>query len=106
MLKDFNLLEKKIDEVSVVDDSIFDDPNFSPYDKVHSVAHLNPEPGSISCNNLVLEVRYQIFWSGVEIAKVQSLNLTFLSLEFSFQTIFFNVRSVLICCLEIFLWLK
>merc|ERR1719273_2253682 len=46
---------------------------------VHSVAHHNPDTGR--CNNLVLEVRYEVIWSGVQIKKVKAdLLLTNISL--------------------------
>ena len=56
-------------------DSIFHTDDFSPYDKVQSVAHLDPD-GS-SCNNLVLEVRYELFWSGSQILKVHTNRINF-----------------------------
>ena len=51
-------------------ESIFQTDDFRPYDKVQSVAHLDPD--LLSCNNLVLEVRYELFWSGSKILKVCS----------------------------------
>lgn len=47
---------------------LFHNSKYSPYNNVQSVAHLNPE--SNSCNNLVLEVRYELFWAQTEIVKV------------------------------------
>ena len=71
---DLEKLAKKINEAPVNDgQSLFQNSNYSPYNKVHSVAHLNPEANS--CNNLVLEVRYEIFWSATEIVKVGPTNM-------------------------------
>ena len=47
---------------------LFHNSQYSAYNNVQSVAHFNPE--SNSCNNLVLEVRYEIFWAQTEIVKV------------------------------------
>ena len=51
--------------------SMFSTAKTRPYDMVHSVAHYDPDTGL--CNNLVLEVRYELIWSGVKIKKVRRL---------------------------------
>ena len=48
--------------------SLFSSANTRPYGMVHSVAHFNPDTGL--CNNIVLEVRYEVIWAGVQIKKV------------------------------------
>ena len=49
--------------------SLFSSSKTRPYDMVHSVAHYDQDTGL--CNNLVLEVRYEVIWSGVQIKKVR-----------------------------------
>ena len=65
--ENFTVLAEKLSEYKF-SDSIFQTEEFSSYDKVQSVAHL--DPASLHCNNLVLEVKYEFFWSGTEILKV------------------------------------
>ena len=68
--ENFPVLAEKLSEYKF-SDSIFQTEEFSSYDKVQSVAHL--DPASLHCNNLVLEVKYEFFWSGTEILKVSSI---------------------------------
>ena len=49
--------------------SLFSSSKTRPYDMVHSVAHFDQDTGL--CNNIVLEVRYEVVWSGVQIRKVR-----------------------------------
>ena len=67
--ENFTVLARKLSE-NKFSDSIFHTEDFSSYDKVQSVAHLDPD--RLHCNNLVLEVKYEFFWSGIEILKVGS----------------------------------
>ena len=47
---------------------LFHNSDYSVYNTVHSVAHFDPQ--TLSCNNLVLEVHYTIFWAATKIEKV------------------------------------
>ena len=73
---------------------LFHNSQYSAYNNVQSVAHLNPE--SNSCNNLVLEVRYEIFWAQTEIVKVGLW-------EMLQKAIMFVWRYELIFCLAMYL---
>ena len=67
---DLNLLMKTLLSKRGRDpSSLFSSTKTRPYGMVHSVAHYNPDTGR--CNNLVLEVRYEVIWSGVQIKKVE-----------------------------------
>ena len=70
--ENFTVLAEKLSEYEV-SESIFQTEEFSSYDKVQSVAHL--DPARLHCNNLVLEVKYEFFWSGTEILKVGTVPL-------------------------------
>ena len=65
--ENLTVLASKLREYKV-SQSIFQTEEFSSYDKVQSVAHLDPD--RLHCNNLVLEVKYEFFWSGTQILKV------------------------------------